>query len=62
MTKYRVEHMKDNTYEVVETTTEYGERLNAYESEENKVTKESVFQGTLSDCESYIRLKEKGYM
>lgn len=56
MTKYRVEHMKDNTYEVVETFIVNEGELCQY------IETESVFQGNLSDCESYIRLKEKGYM
>lgn len=40
----------DNTYEVLEITRDF---------EENE-TEESVFQGSISDCEAYIRLKEKG--
>lgn len=28
----------------------------------DKETEEVYFQGSLSDCEAYIRLSEKGYM
>lgn len=56
MTKYRVEYMKDNIYEVVETFVVNEGELSQY------IETESVFQGLMSDCESYIRLKEKGYM
>lgn len=49
MKKYKVEFMKDYTYEVFE-----------YDYEGNN--RESVFQGSISDCEAYIRLYEGGYM
>lgn len=47
--KYRVQFYQDETYEVLEI------------SEDDK-DDESVFQGSLSDCEAYIRLNEAGYM
>ena len=37
-------------------------RTSAYESEPNEVNEESVYKGSLSDCEAYIRLHEGGYM
>ena len=46
--KYRVEHRKDNTYQVI-LDEEYG-NVDTY-------MMPIVFQGSLSDCESYIRLK-----
>jgi hypothetical protein len=49
-------------YEVICTTTIFGERTTAYDSDPDEVEEESVFQGGLSDCDSYIRLTEKGYM
>jgi hypothetical protein len=59
---YRVKYFMDGNYKVVEILTIYGERINAYESEMDKVTETTVFNGSLSDCEAYIRLKENGYM
>ena len=59
---YRVQYLMDETYEVIEILTEFGERINAYESEEDQVSETSVFSGRLSDCEAYIRLRERGYM
>ena len=50
MMKYRVQYYQDGIYEVMEK----GER--EYSDEE------SVFQGSLSDCEAFIRLHENGYM
>lgn len=60
--KYRVNLLKDNNYEVIETTITYGKKISAYDSEPSKVEKNKVFQGTLADCEAYIRLCEGGYM
>lgn len=57
MKKYRVQLMKDFTYEVIEKT-EYYDYFG--DSDETNSIEESVFQGNLSDCESYIRLAEKG--
>jgi len=42
--KYRVEHLKDNIYQVIEDVDDW------YSSN-------VLFQGTLPECESYIRLK-----
>ena len=61
-TKYKVHWIIDNEYIVEKTETTYGERLSAYSSEPDSVEVTRVFQGSLSDCESYIRLKEGGYM
>ena len=47
MKKYRVQIHQDNTYEVV---TRQGDDYDWWY--------ESLFQGSLSDCEAYIRLKE----
>ena len=49
--KYQVRLFQDNTYEVLEDIG--GEYDYEYET---------AFQGSLSDCEAFIRLKEKGYM
>jgi len=46
---YRVQFYQDGIYEVIRITgDDYAE--------------ESVFQGSLSDCEAFIRLNEAGYM
>ena len=60
--EYKVRFYMDNTYEVWKITTTYGERTSAYDGEPNKVEEESVYQGSLSDCDAYIRLHEGGYM
>ena len=52
---------KDNQYFVYEVVTIFGKRIHAYESEQD-TTRKVVFIGTVSDCESYIRLKESGLM
>ncbi len=51
--KYKVRFYQDNTYEVLEKKYYY------YEDDESW---ESVYQGSLSDCEAYIRLSNNGYL
>jgi len=52
---YKVSFYMDNTYEVLEWKT--------YISDEGgEGSWESVYQGSLADCEAYIRLHEGGYM
>ena len=56
---YKVEFFIDDIYKVMKYSTIidcYGEEEIDYE------TGQSVFQGSLSDCESYIRLHYDGYM
>lgn len=60
--EYKVRFFQDNTYEVIEIITTYGERTSAYDSEPDTVEENKVYQGGLVDCESYIRLHEGGYM
>jgi len=62
MIVYRVEHMINETYQVIEIVTTYGERLNAYESAAYITVESIVFQGSISDCLAFITLKEKGVM
>jgi len=49
-------------YKVIKTTTIEGERLDAYESAPDKTKVENVFEGTLPECDSFIRLTEGGYL
>ena len=51
--EYKVRFYQDDDYEVVEAV-DNGDPYEFYY--------EQVFKGSLSDCEAYIRLKEKGYM
>ena len=44
---YRVENLQDATYQVLEEYQQHG-----------RFFYEVVFQGSLSDCEAYIRLKQ----
>lgn len=60
--EYKVRFFQDDTYEVLEIVTTYGRRTSGYDSDPNIVEENKVYQGRLSDCESYIRLREGGYM
>lgn len=52
--KYIVRFYIDNTYEVIKIK---------YYIESCEIESEKVeYQGSLSDCEAWIRLTEKGYM
>jgi hypothetical protein len=52
MSEYKVRFYMDGLYEVVRR-----DYVSDYEDKETV-----VFQGSLSDCEAYIRLKKDGYM
>lgn len=52
-----VQFFMDDTYEVLASPTPE-EDFCEFDWDNNK----SVFQGSLSDCEAYIRLHENGYM
>lgn len=60
--QYKVELISDNKYKVIKVTTIYGERLNAYESEPNIIEEKIMLESNLSECESYIKLCEGGYI
>jgi hypothetical protein len=46
----KVWHLINNTYQVVKLTEETGE------------VESVLFQGSLADCEAYIRLTDAGYL
>ena len=50
--KYKVVHLIDNTYQVLEFI----------ECVLEEHAWQTAYQGSLSDCEAYIRLKINGYM
>lgn len=52
--KYKVIFFQDDTYEVLE------KKYYAYEDDDDSWV--TVYQGSISDCEAYIRLNENGYM
>lgn len=52
-TRLKVRHLEDVTYQVVEF---YLNQDNEYEDES------IVYQGSLSDCEAYIRLSNGNFM
>lgn len=58
--KYQVRFMMDSTYEVVAMSPKYPEC--DYNTSDDDYDIESVHQGSISDCEAYIRLKVNGYM
>jgi len=56
VSKYRVQHYIDNIYEVLEVNKLIeGQSWDGWDDYYDDV---SVFKGSLSDCEAYIRLKE----
>lgn len=60
MSKYRVQLFQDDIYEVIEVNKLVeGQPWAGWHEYHDDV---KVFQGTLSDCEAWIRLTEKGYM
>lgn len=52
----------DDSYEVVELTPNEKYDLDDFDSDELEFNEQSVYQGSLANCESYIRLQEGGYM
>jgi hypothetical protein len=52
---YRVRNMQDDTWQVVR-------RDFAYDGVHDGYYEEIEYQGSLADCEAYIKLKEGGYM
>jgi len=52
MTEYKVRFFQDNIYQVVEIDSNPGLGYNEI----------PVFQGTLPECEAWIRLKNDGYL
>jgi len=59
---YKVRFMMDDSYEVVELTPNEKYDLDDFDSDELEFNEQSVYQGSLANCESYIRLQEGGYM
>lgn len=60
--KYKVRYLFSGKYEVIETTKTFGERISVYESSPDIVVNKSVFDGSLSDCYAFIKLREGGYL
>ena len=62
--KYRVSLYQDDEYEVYkEFNDPFGPLVVLHDPNATYYTsEESVFKGSLSDCEAYIRLHEQGYM
>jgi hypothetical protein len=58
--KYRVQIMEDNIYEVIELNNLVeGQSWDGWDDSYQDV---KVFQGTISDCEAWIRLNDNGYI
>jgi hypothetical protein len=53
--RYKVWNLQDDTYQVVKLTPDPYE---PYGGEHEEV----MYQGSLSDCEAWLRLHEKGYI
>ncbi len=58
MNEFRVWHLEDNIYQVVC----FDMCNNDIISQDQYESATTVFQGSLADCEAYIRLNESGYM
>lgn len=60
MANYKVQLFKDNIYEVIELNKLVeGQSWDGWDDSYQDV---SVFKGTLSDCEAWIRLNDGGYI
>lgn len=57
--EYKVRLLKDSKYQVVRIGLIEGQ---SWDEWDDHYGEETVFQGSLSDCEAYIRLNENGYM
>ena len=55
MREYRVEWYEDERYRVLKIKND--DMLEEYHEQE-----ETVYSGSLADCEAWIRLTEQGYM
>lgn len=64
MNKYKVRWLKNDTYQVLELTrnTVYDEDDWEDQDSPEYYYDNVVHQGSLADCEAYIRLSEKRYM
>jgi len=58
--KYRIQLFQDSTYQVIEVNKLIeGESWDGWDDYHDDVV---VFQGTLADCEAWLRLNERGYI
>lgn len=57
---YKVRLMSDATYEVIELTP--NKEYDQYDYYSDKFNEQKMHQGSLADCEAWIRLHEGGYM
>ena len=62
MKRYNVRFYQDDMYEVLEYHGRMEEGLPLTSDYYDAINWVSVYQGRLSDCETYIRLHEGGYM
>jgi len=60
--KYRVDYHCNNEYSVIEIQYKDDKYTHPMDSGYEPPDELYVFQGSLSDCESYIRLHEGGYI
>ena len=66
--RFKIEFFQDNTYSVLERCYEgsswrsYGFPPITTSKEIPTLTWDKIFQGTLPECEAFIKLKEGGYM
>jgi hypothetical protein len=63
--KYKVRHLINDTWEVIVITQHLINDTWEFiliTQQYTEIEEEKVYQGSLADCEAYIRLKEGGYM
>jgi len=59
MADYKVQHYLDDIYQVIEHKLIQDGDWGGYD---DYYGDETVFKGTLADCEAWLRLNERGYM
>ena len=61
-TEYKVRLVKDNRYMVIKKKTIEGKRIDAYDSEPDRIDEVVVYHGSPADCYAFIKLNEEGYL
>lgn len=60
--EYTVRLIRGNSYMVIRKTTIEGKRIDAYNSEPDRIDEVLVYNGSPSDCYAFIKLNEEGYL
>ena len=60
--EYTVRLIRGNSYMVIRKTTIEGKRIDAYDSEPDRIDEVVVYHGSPADCYAFIKLNEEGYL